>query len=205
MMWMKLLALFVVHFSPCIANQWMVSFTGNKIMLLQFNKGLKFFFQVQNLFWIKVNNAYLSVVLGDTFQLIANPGGAVSRHPISDTVYIQPAHSCICVGWNDLRREIMLFPKTGNKYAVVDPSRSNVNLPKVIVPVYPELGDFVCVTGCVTGWRPMEGTAHNCGGLFLCKTSQFWCQPPLGKRKTPKEGDHPFQLPFVHCGWRIGG
>jgi len=45
----------------------------------------------------------------------------------------------------------MLFPKTGNKYAVVDPSRSNVNLPKVIVPVYPELGDFVCVTGCVTG------------------------------------------------------
>jgi len=27
----------------------------------------------------------------------------------------------------------------------------------------------------------------------------------LGKRKTPKEGDHPFQLPFVHCGWQIGG
>lgn len=56
------------------------------------------FFQIQNLFLIKVNNAYLSIVLGDTFQLIANPGGAVSRHPISDTVYIQPAHSCICVG-----------------------------------------------------------------------------------------------------------
>lgn len=96
---------------------------------------------------VKVDNAYLSVVLGDTYQLIVNPGGAVLRHPISDTVYIQPACSCICVGLNDLRREIMLFQETGNKYAVIDPFRSNVNLPKVIVPMYPEVGDFVCVTG----------------------------------------------------------
>lgn len=50
-------------------------------------------------------------------------------------------------GINDLRREIMLFPETGNKYAVLDPFQRTVNLPKVIVPVYPQIGDLVSVIG----------------------------------------------------------
>ena len=141
-------------------------------------QGAEVFFQIQNFFLVKVNNAYLSVVLGDTYQLIVNPGGGVSRHPISDTVYIQPAHSCICVGLNDLRREIMLFQEMGNKYAVVDPFRSNVNLPKVIVPVYPEVGDFVCVIGEDDDpWRALitevNYRSSTAGGYFYVKHANF--------------------------------
>lgn len=141
-------------------------------------QGAEVFFQIQNFFLVKVNNEYLSVVLGDTYQLIVNPGGGVSRHPISDTVYIQPAHSCICVGLNDLRREIMLFQETGNKYAVVDPFRSNVNLPKVIVPVYPEVGDFVCVIGEDDDpWRALitevNYRSSTVGGYFYVKHANF--------------------------------
>ena len=40
-----------------------------------------------------------------------------------------------------------MFPETDNKYVVVDPFRRTVNLPKVIVPVYPQVGDFVSVIG----------------------------------------------------------
>ena len=76
-------------------------------------QGAEIFFKIKNFFLVKVNNEYQSLVLGDMFQLLFNPSGAVSRQPISDTVYIQPAHSCVCVGVTDLRREIMLFPDTG--------------------------------------------------------------------------------------------
>lgn len=96
---------------------------------------------------MKINNAYQSLLIGTTLQLIVNPGGSVARHPVSNVVYVQPAHSCICISLNDIRREIMLFPETGNNYAMVDPFRQNVPLPKVIVPVYPEVGDLLCVTG----------------------------------------------------------
>lgn len=149
---------------------------GDVVAAIQ--QGAEVFFQIQNFFLVKVNNAYQSVVLGDTFQLIVNPGGGVSRHPISDTVYIQPAHSCICVGLNDLRREIMLFLETGNKYAVVDPFRTNVNLPKVIVPVYPEVGDFVCVIGEDDDpWRALITEVNyrtsTVGGYFYVKHPNF--------------------------------
>lgn len=141
--------------------------------------GAEMFFKIENFFLVKVNNDYQSLVFGDTFQLITNPGGAVSRHPISDTVYIQPAHSCVCVGLNDLRREIMLFPETGNKYAVVDPFRRTVNLPKVIVPVYPQVGDFVSVIGDDEDdpWRALirEVNYHRStvGGYFYVNHPNF--------------------------------
>ena len=74
------------------------------------------------IFLQKINNAYQSLLI-TTFKLIVNPGGSVARHPVSNTVYVQPAHSCICISLNDIRGEIMLFPETGNNYAVVDPFR----------------------------------------------------------------------------------
>ena len=97
-------------------------------------KGAEIFLQIQNFFLVKINNAYQSLLTDTTLQLIVNPGGSVATHPVSDTVYVQPAHSCICISLNDIRRE-MLFPETGNKYAMVDPFRQNVPLPKVTVPV----------------------------------------------------------------------
>ena len=109
-------------------NQWVVYRKGDFVAAVQ--QGAEILFKIENFFLVKVNNEYQSLVLGDTFQLITNPGGAVSRHPVSDTIYIHPAHSCVCVGVNDLRREIMFFPETGNKYAVIDPFRRIVNLPK---------------------------------------------------------------------------
>ena len=72
----------------------------------------------------------------------------------------------------------MLFPDTGNKYAVVDPFREDVNLPKVIVPVYPEVGDFVSATGQDEEF--LEGIGYrcelpctDCWRIFLCKTFPF--------------------------------
>lgn len=144
-----------------------------------FQQGVEVFFQIEKFFLVKVSNVYRSIVLGDTFQFITNPGGTVSRHPISDTVYIQPAHSYICVGLNDLRREIMLFPETGNKYAVVDPFRTSVNLPRVIVPIFPQVDDFVCVIGDEeeNPWRALITEVNyrtsTVGGYFYVKHPNF--------------------------------
>lgn len=141
-------------------------------------EGAEVFLQIQDFYLIKGKDAYQSLVLGATFELIINPGGEVARHPVSYTLYIQPANSSICLSLKDLRREIMLFPDTGNKYAVVDPFRVDVHLPKVIVPVYPEVGDFVCVTGQDEElWRALltdvNYHALTVGGFFYVKHSHF--------------------------------
>ena len=147
--------------------------------VVAFQQCSEVFFKVEEFCLVKVIDVYHSIVFGDTFQFITNSGGNVSRHPISDTVYIQPAHSSICVGLNDLRREIMLFPERGNKYAVVDPFRRSVNLPKVMVPVYPQVHDFVCVIGDEEDdpWRALitEVNYHNStvGGYFYVKHPNF--------------------------------
>lgn len=88
----------------------------------------------------------------------------------------------------------MLFPKTGNKYAVVDPFRSNLNLPKVIVPVYPEIGDFLCVTGEDDDpWRALLTEVNYCtstvGGYFYVKHPNFdanhlWVRERLQRKET---------------------
>lgn len=121
---------------------------------------------------MKINNAYQSLLIGTTLQLIVNPGGSVARHPVSNTVYVQPAHSCICISLNDIRREIMLFPETGNKiimpWWILLGKNFNVPLPKVIIPVYPEVGDLLCVTGEMM---------MNLGGHWLLKLTtvhQLW-------------------------------
>lgn len=62
-----------------------------------FQRGSEIFSKIEKFFLVKVNDVYRSVVLGDTFQFIINPGGTVLRHPISDTIYIQPEGSCVCV------------------------------------------------------------------------------------------------------------
>ena len=137
------------------------------------------FFQIQDFFLVEVKDTYESLVLGETLQLIIEPGGAVSRHPVSDTVYVQHAHSSICLGLKDLRREIMLYQDTENKYAVVDPFRKKVNLPNIVVPVYPEVGDFVCVSGEDDDlWRALVTEINNhtltVGGFFYVKHSNFY-------------------------------
>ena len=68
----------------------------------------------------------------------------------------------------------MLYPDTDNKYAVVDPFREKVYLPKVVVPVYLEIGDFVCVTGQENVlWRALvvelNYRTSTVGGFFCAK------------------------------------
>lgn len=157
-------------------------------------EGAEVFLQIQDFYLVKVKDAYQSLVLGVTFELIINPGGKVTRHPVSDTLYIQPANSSICLSLKDLRREIMLFPDTGNKYAVVDLFREDVNLPKVTVPVYPEVGDFVSVTGQDEElWRAsvtdVNYRALTVGGFFYVKHSHFddnnlWIRERPQRRET---------------------
>lgn len=72
----------------------------------------------------------------------------------------------------------MLFPETGNKYAMVDPFRQNVPLPKVTVPVYSEVGDLLCVTvEDDEPWRALvtEVNYHTStvGGFFYVKHPHF--------------------------------
>ena len=137
------------------------------------------FSKIQGFFLVKVNDDYQSLVLGDTFQVIIGPDGAAARHPVSDTVFVQPAPSSICLGLKDLKREIMLYPETGDRFAVVDPFRGSVHLPRVVVPVYPEVGDFVHVTGQDADelWRAVvtEVNFHTrtVGGYFYVKHSNF--------------------------------
>lgn len=66
-------------------------------------EGAEVFLQIQDFYLIKGKDAYQSLVLGATFELIINPGGEVARHPVSYTLYIQPANSSICLSLKDLR------------------------------------------------------------------------------------------------------
>lgn len=101
----------------------------------------------------------------------------------------------------------MLFPETGNKYAMIDPFRRIVNLSKVIVPVYPQVGDFVSVIGDDEDdpyWRALitEVNYHRStvGGYFYVNHPNFDANL-LWVRERPQRKETIHFNSLVHCEW----
>lgn len=110
--------------------------------------------QIKNFYLLEVDNDWKSIVIGRPFELILNTehGNTPVRHPLSDNVIVQPTPHTICFAVKDILRQVMLFPDATLGLAVVDPMREIVPIPQVLVPVYPESGDFVSVHGDDSIW-----------------------------------------------------
>lgn len=119
--------------------------TGDVVVAKQQNT--EFYFCINHIFLLNVNEAPHPVIIGDTYQVVWNPAGGNMHHPLSDTPYVKPFESGTCLGLKDVQREIMLFPDVNGTFAVVDPYRKTVPLPPVIVPVYPQIRDMILVKG----------------------------------------------------------
>ena len=88
-----------------------------------------------------------SLALLNLYEPVLTNDGSALRHPISDTIIVQATNDKICFPVKYILRQVMLFPEGDNQFAVVDPARETIPLPQVMVPVYPEKGDFVSVQG----------------------------------------------------------
>jgi len=97
---------------------------------------------------VKILNFYLQyvpVVIGDLYKAIRDEENNVLRHPLSDSIIIEPSQTNFCLRVRDLKRKAMLYIYNPG-YALIDPDRKLI-LPRVIVPVFPQAGDMVLVKG----------------------------------------------------------
>ena len=92
-------------------------------------------------------NQYISIAIGDRYNRCNAANGEILRHPLSDSIIVQPFETNFCVLLKDITRKVMLYPYRPGQFAVIDPGRTVMPLPHVLVPVYPQIGDMVLVKG----------------------------------------------------------
>ena len=61
--------------------------------------------------------------------------------------FVQPFETNFYVLLKDITRKVMLYPYRSGLFAVIDPCRTVMPLPCILVPVYPQIGDMVLVKG----------------------------------------------------------
>ena len=110
------------------------------------------------------------------------------QYPLSDTIVIEPFETCTCFQVQDLIRKVMLYPFQPGKFAVVDPMRSRIPIPQVLVPVSPQVGEMVSVQGGDEELWRAEVRAVDHGhktirGYFFVKHHQ-WNENQLWKRES---------------------
>ena len=103
------------HASACgtvyrIEDDAVVSQGGNMSIV----KILKFYLVV-------VNQEYIPIVTGDSYRIATDARSNILRHPLSDTIVIEPFVTCTCFQVQDLNRKVMFYPFQPGKFAVVDP------------------------------------------------------------------------------------
>ncbi|KAJ7389135.1 hypothetical protein OS493_033459 [Desmophyllum pertusum] len=121
-------------------------------------------------------------------SFIEDAQGNILRHPLSDTIVIEPFETCSCFQVQDLDRKVMLYPFQPGKFAVVDPMRKIIPIPQVLVPVFPQVGDMVSVQGGDDElWRAeVQAVDHvhkTVRGYFFVKHHQ-WNENQLWKRES---------------------
>lgn len=129
--------------------------------------------KVNNFFLLNNEDNWTSLALLNLFEPILNDDGTISRHPISDTIIVSVTPRNICLPVKQILRQIMLYPDNDHGFAVVDSAREIAPLPQVVVPLYPESGDFINVQGdSGEMWRANIVSVNlrqkNCSCIFLC-------------------------------------
>ena len=144
--------------------------------------------KILQFYLLTVNHKYIPIVTGDSYKIAVDAQGSITRHPLSDTIIIEPFETCSCLMSQDLHRKVMLYPFKPGKFAVVDPMRARIPVPQVVVPVFPQVGDMVSVQGDdVELWRAeVRGVDHShktVRGYFFVKY-HHWNENQLWKRES---------------------
>lgn len=134
--------------------------------------------KILKFYLVVVNQEYIPVVTGDSYRIATDTQGHILRHPLSDTIVIEPFETCTCFQVQDLDRKVMLYPFQPGKLAVVDPMRARIPIPQVLVPVFPQVGDMVSVQGGDEElWRAevraIDHVHKTVRGYFFVKHHQF--------------------------------
>ena len=119
--------------------------TGNEVSVLQGDdeKVVK----IIHFYLLCVETHYISIAIGDRYKSSEDGNGAILRHPLSDSVIVQPSETNVCFLLKDITRKVMLYPYRPGQFAVIDYVRTTMPLPHILVPVYPQIGDMVLVKG----------------------------------------------------------
>ena len=144
--------------------------------------------KILKFYLVFVNQEYIPIVTGDSYRIATDALGNILRHPLSDTIVIEPFETCTCFQVQDLIRKVMLYPFKPGKFAVVDPMRSRIPIPQVLVRVSPQVGEMVSVQGGDEELWRAEVRAVDHGhktirGYFFVKHHQ-WNENQLWKRES---------------------
>ena len=119
--------------------------TGHDIIALQGNREICI--KLIKFYLVEHDYYFTPFASCDAFQFILDGDGNQIWHQLSDTIYMKPFQTSTCIGIHDSVRPIMLWPEPDVKFAIVDHSRTNIPLPKVIVSGNPQPADMVGVKG----------------------------------------------------------
>lgn len=119
--------------------------TGNEVILLQ--AGHEIVVKIIHFYLLCDETHQISVAIGDRYKSSEDSNGATLRHPMSDGIIVQPSETNFCFLLRDINRKVMLYPYCPGQFAIIDPARTSMLLPHILVPVYPQIGDMVLVKG----------------------------------------------------------
>ena len=103
--------------------------------------------KILRFYLLNVHQQYIPVIMGDFYRTFRDSESIELRHPFGDTLIVEPYGTNTCPSLSHLSRKIMLYPQQAGQFAIIDQSGSQIRLPKVLVPVYVQVGDMVHVRG----------------------------------------------------------
>jgi hypothetical protein len=161
--------------------------TGDTVLVSQGNGNGHVVVKILNLYLLSIDNQYVPVAIGDLYKSSRDAENNILRHPLSDSVIVEPFQANFCFHIRDLKRKLMLYPYNQG-YALIDFDRTIVQLPLVVVPVFPQIGDMVLVKGDADEvWRAevrsVDQHAKSVKGYFFIK-HRNWNTNGLWQRES---------------------
>lgn len=148
--------------------------------------------KILHLYLLKLQHQYIHILIGDSYKVSKDMVNNELRHPFSDTAIVEPFATNTCIYLENVMRKIMMHPYQAGKFAVIDPTRPQIPLPEVLVPLFPQVGDMVLVKGDREElWRAevrfVDQEAHIVQGYFYIKHQHWqenflWIRESQGRR-----------------------
>lgn len=167
--------------------------SGNEVSVLLQGDDDEFIVKIIHFYLLCVENHHIYIAIGDKYKRSEDDSGAILRHPLSDSLIVQPFETNFCLLLRDITRKVMLYPYRvrPGQFAVIDPARMTMPLPHILVPVYPQIGDMVLVKGNYDElWRAevraVDHRLQSVRGYFFVKhrswnDNQLWVRESLAR------------------------
>jgi len=173
-----------------IASEGTLYQLGDHIIVKHSNEELVI--KILHIYLVNGENWYVHLIMGDSYKVKKDGANNELRHSFSDTCIVEPFETNACVHLKNVQRKIMLYPVQEGLFAVIDPSRTHIPLPCVLVPVFPQVGDMVLVKGDDDDqhWRAEIRTVDSnlkvaCGYFFikhrLWQHNSLWVRESQGR------------------------